>query len=66
MNETKIVHQGVGMDKEIEEFLKSEKIKTLKPDECGLIYEDKKVLLIGVCNKNGEIKITLKKKIEEI
>jgi len=30
------------------------------------MYDEKKGLLIGFCNKNGEIKITLKKKIEEI
>ncbi|MDI6902638.1 MAG: hypothetical protein QMC77_02735 [Methanocellales archaeon] len=54
------------MDKTLEEFLKSEKVKTLKPDECGLIYDEKRGLLIGVCNKDGEIKVTLKKKIEEI
>ena len=66
MNEPKVVYQGEKVDKELEGFLKSEKIKTLKPDECGLIYDEKRGLVIGVCNKNGEIKVTLKKKIEEI
>ncbi|MDI6916844.1 MAG: hypothetical protein QMC80_03515 [Thermoplasmatales archaeon] len=56
----------VKKSKEIEKLLKSEKLKVLKPNECGLMYDEKKGLLIGFCNKNGEIKITLKKKIEEI
>ncbi len=49
-----------------EGLLKSEKIKTLKPDECGLLYDEERGLLIGFCNKDGDISITLKKKIEEI
>jgi hypothetical protein len=54
------------MDKEIEELLKSDKIKIIKPSECGLIYDDKRGLLIGLCNKDGEIKVTFKQKIEEL
>jgi len=52
--------------KEIEKLLKSEKLKTLKPKECGLLYDDKRGLLIGICNKNGDLEIKLKKKIEEL
>jgi hypothetical protein len=50
----------------IEELLKSERLKVLKPNECGLIYDEKRDFLIGICNKDGEIKITFKKKIGEI
>jgi len=50
----------------IEELLKSEKIKIIKPNECGLIYDEKRDFLIGLCNKDGKIKIMFKKKIEEI
>jgi len=44
------------VDKELEEFLKSEKVKTLKPNECGLIYDEKRGLLIGVCNKDEKLR----------
>jgi hypothetical protein len=50
----------------IEELLKSEKIKTMKSNECSLIYDEKRDFLIGICNKDGEIKVTFKKKIGEI
>jgi hypothetical protein len=43
------------MDKEIEELLKSDKMK-IKPSECGLIYDDKRGLLVAICNKDGEIR----------
>jgi hypothetical protein len=43
------------MDKEIEELLKSDKMK-IKPSECGLIYDDKRGLRVGICNKDGEIR----------
>lgn len=54
------------MTEEIERLLKSEKLKILKPDECGLLFDEKKGLLIGVCNKDGEIRVTLKKRIDEL
>jgi len=47
------------------ESLPKDKLKTLKPNECGIIYDEIRGLLIGICNKNGELKI-IKKKIEEI
>ena len=51
------------MDNEIE--IRAEELKKIRPDECGLVYDQKRGLLIAVCNKKGEIKI-LKKKVEEI
>ena len=50
----------------IEELLKSEKIKTLKPNECALFYDEKEGKLVGICNKDGKLEITFAKKIEEI
>jgi len=37
------------------ESLPKDKLKTLKPNECGIIYDEIRGLLIGICNKNGEI-----------
>lgn len=54
------------MAEKIEELLKSEKIKTLKPNECALFYDKERGKLLGICNKNGKLEITLEKKIEEI
>lgn len=54
------------MTEEIEELLKSEKIKTLKPNECALFYDEKKGKLVGICNKDGKLEIAFAKKIEEI
>ena len=51
------------MDNEIE--ISAEEIKKIKPNECGLIYDEARGILIAVCNKKGEIKI-MKKRIEEL
>ena len=40
---------------DLEKLLK-EKLKVLKPDECALAYDEKKGVLIGVCNKDGKLK----------
>jgi hypothetical protein len=61
----KLQTPSICMEK-IEELLKSEKLKVLKPNECGLIYDEKRDLLIGICNKDGKIEVTFKKKIGEI
>lgn len=45
--------------------IRADMLKKLKSDECGLIYDETRGLIIAVCNKNGEIKI-LKQRIEEI
>jgi len=45
--------------------IRADMLKKLKSNECGLIYDETRGLMIAVCNKNGEIKI-LKKRIEEI
>jgi hypothetical protein len=55
-----------GEIEEIRKLLKSEKVKTLKPNECAIVYDEERGLLLGVCNKNGRIEVTLKKKVEEI
>lgn len=49
------------MDNEI----KANEMKKLKPDECGLVYDEVRGILIAVCNKNGELSI-LKRRIEDI
>lgn len=52
--------------KDLEELLKSEKLKILKPNECGLIYDENRGIIYGICNKDGKftvrrIKISTKK-----
>lgn len=54
------------MSEKIEKLLKSEKLKVLKPNECGLIFDEKRGLLVGVCNKDGAIQVTLKKRVSEL
>ncbi len=51
------------MDNEIE--IRADELKKIKPNECGLVYDEKRGMLIAVCNKNGEIKI-IKKRVEEL
>ncbi len=51
------------MDNEIE--IRAEELKKIKPNECGLVYDEKRGMLIAICNKNGEIKI-IKKRVEEL
>jgi len=51
------------MDNEIE--IGEHELKKIKPNECGLVYDEKRGVLIAVCNKNGEIKI-IKKRVEEL
>jgi len=51
------------MDNEIE--IRAEELKKIKPNECGLVYDETRGMLIAVCNKNGEIKI-IKKRVEEL
>lgn len=43
---------------EIEKLLKSEMVKILKPNECALVYDEKTGILKGVCNKDGELKVS--------
>lgn len=45
--------------------IEADVLKKLKSNECGLIYDETRGLLVAVCNKNGEIKI-LKQRIEEL
>ncbi len=45
---------------EVEKLFK-EKVKVLKPDECAIIYDDKRGLFISACNDKGKIKIVSKK-----
>jgi|GEM_PF-6846389 len=51
------------MDNEIE--IRADELKKIKPNECGLVYDEKRGMLIAVCNKNGEIRI-VKKRVEEL
>lgn len=51
------------MNNEIE--ITANELKKIKPNECGLVYDETRGMLIAVCNKNGEIKI-LKKSVEEL
>jgi len=51
------------MDNEIE--IRADELKKIKPNECGLVYDEKRGMLIAICNKNGEIKI-IKKRVEEL
>ncbi len=44
--------------------LLEEKVKILKPDECAIIYDDKRGLLVGVCNEKGKISF-ISKRVEE-
>ena len=43
------------MDNEIE--IGESELKKIKPNECGLVYDETRGVLIAVCNKNGEIRI---------
>jgi len=49
------------MDNEI----RVSEMKKLKPDECGLVYDEVRGILIAVCNKDGKLSI-LKRRIEDI
>ncbi len=51
------------MNNEID--INSVMLKKLKPDECGLIYDETRGILLAVCNRNGKIEI-FKQKIEEL
>lgn len=51
------------MDDEIE--IRADELKKIKPNECGLVYDEKRGMVIAVCNKNGEIRI-MKKRVEEL
>ncbi len=51
------------MDNEIE--IRADELKKIKPDECGLVYDEKRGMLIAVCNKNGKISF-IKKRVEEL
>jgi hypothetical protein len=55
--------RGAIMSNELE--LRVNALKKLKSNECGLIYDEKRGLLIAVCNKNGELKI-LRQRVEEL
>lgn len=35
------------------------------PMNCGLVYDEKRGMLIAVCNKNGKVSF-LKKRVEEL
>lgn len=47
--------------KRIEELLKNDKLKIIKPNECGLLYDEKQERLITICNKDGNLEIKEKK-----
>lgn len=51
------------MDNEIE--IQEVELKKIKPNECGLVYDETRGVLIAVCNKNGEVKI-IKKRVEDL
>ena len=51
------------MDNEIE--IRADELRKIKPNECGLVYDETRDVLIAVCNKNGVIKI-IKKRVEEL
>lgn len=51
------------MDNGIE--IGADELKKIKPNECGLVYDEKRGMLIAVCNKNGDIRI-IKKRVEEL
>jgi hypothetical protein len=51
------------MDNEIE--IGADELKKIKPNECGLVYDETRGVLIAVCNRNGEIRI-IKKRVEEL
>lgn len=52
------------MEKDIEELLKKTFTK-LKPGECSIFYDEKRGVIVGVCNRKGEPK-PFKKKVEEL
>lgn len=43
--------------KRIEELLKSDKLKIIKPNECGLLYDEKHDKIITICNRDGNLEI---------
>ncbi len=45
----------------IEELIKSDKLKILKPNECGLLYDEKGNRIFTFCNKDGKIEMKEKK-----
>ncbi len=51
------------MDDEIE--IREDELRKIKPNECGLVYDEKRGMLIAVCNKNGNISF-IKKRVEEL
>jgi hypothetical protein len=51
------------MDNKIE--IKADELRKIKPNECGLVYDEKRGMLIAVCNKNGKISF-IKKRVEEL
>ena len=45
----------------LEELLKSDKLKIIKPNECGLLYDEKHDKIITICNRDGNLEIKEKK-----
>jgi hypothetical protein len=43
--------------------LKEKLVGILKPNECALIYDEKRGKLLAVCNKNGKIEVTFEKEL---
>lgn len=46
----------LSQETDIEKLLKSDKLKVLKPNECGIVYDEKAGVLLGLYNKDGELK----------
>ncbi len=42
-----------------ERQLEEKLVRILKPNECALIYDEKRGRLLAICNKNGKIEITI-------
>lgn len=42
-----------------------DKIKKIGPNECGIVYDNKRGIVLGICNKNGKLRF-IKKALEEI
>ncbi|MBU3966067.1 MAG: hypothetical protein KKG76_01640 [Euryarchaeota archaeon] len=51
------------MDNEIK--IRADELKKIKPNECGLVYDEKRGMLIAVCNTNGKISF-IKKRVEDL
>ncbi|MBI4289377.1 MAG: hypothetical protein HY671_13245 [Chloroflexi bacterium] len=45
----------------LEALIKSDKLKVIKPNECGLLYDEKRDRVITICNKDGKLEIKEKR-----